>query len=71
MSAFFKTGFTKELLEYESSLEQTFRFPIIGICAYDSHDLVDNLDLVQLNHIKQCLETFREFYDQHCPHLMI
>ena len=39
MSAFFKNGFTKELLEYESCLEQRFNFPAIGICAYDSKDI--------------------------------
>jgi hypothetical protein len=54
MSAFFKEGFTKELIEYESSLEQSFRFPVIGICAYDSNDLVSNLTRVEVNHIKQC-----------------
>lgn len=54
MSAFFKTGFTKELIEYESSLEHSFRFPIIGICAYNSNDLVSNLAQIQVSHIKQC-----------------
>lgn len=54
MSAFFQTGYTKELLEYESSLEQSFSFPIIGICAYDSKDLQDNFTQLQVSHIKQC-----------------
>lgn len=31
MTAFFKNGFTKELLDYESCLEQRFNFPAIGI----------------------------------------
>jgi MEDS: MEthanogen/methylotroph, DcmR Sensory domain len=33
MTAFFKNGFTEELLDYESCLEQRFNFPAIGICA--------------------------------------
>ena len=48
MSAFFKSGFTKELLEYESCLEQRFNFPIIGICAYDSNDIDNNFTLEQI-----------------------
>ncbi|MGN6351646.1 MAG: MEDS domain-containing protein [Candidatus Nitrosocosmicus sp.] len=45
MGAFFKSGFTKELLEYESCLEQRFNFPIIGICAYDFNDINNNVTL--------------------------
>jgi hypothetical protein len=53
MSAFFKCGFTKELLEYESCLEQRFNFPIIGICAYESKDIDNNLTLEQIRQLKQ------------------
>jgi hypothetical protein len=53
MSAFFKSGFTKELIEYESSLEQRFNFPIIGICAYDSKDIDINVTLEQIIQLQQ------------------
>jgi hypothetical protein len=53
MSAFFKSGFTKELLEYESSLEQRFNFPIIGTCAYDSKDIDINVTLEQIIQLQQ------------------
>lgn len=53
MSAFFKSGFTKELLEYESCLEQRFNFPIIGICAYDFNDINNNLTLEQIKQLQQ------------------
>jgi hypothetical protein len=53
MNAFFKSGFTKELLEYESCLEQRFNFPIIGICAYDSKDIDNNVTLEQIRQLQQ------------------
>ncbi len=53
MNAFFKSGFTKELLEYESCLEQRFNFPIIGICAYDSKDINNNVTLEQIRQLQQ------------------
>ncbi len=53
MGAFFKHGFTKELLEYESCLEQRFNFPVIGICAYDSNDISNNITLVQIRQLQQ------------------
>ena len=53
MTAFFKNGFTKELLEYESCLEQRFNFPAIGIGAYDSKDVDDNITLEQLRQLQQ------------------
>jgi len=52
MTAFFKNGFTKELLEYESCLEQRFNFPAIGICAYDSKD-IEIMTLEQIGQLKQ------------------
>jgi hypothetical protein len=52
MGAFFKNGFTKELLEYESCLEQRFNFPVIGICAYDSKD-VSSLTSEQVRQLQQ------------------
>ena len=52
MAAFFKNGFSKELFEYESCLEQRFNFPAIGICAYDSRD-IDNMTLEQIRQLQQ------------------
>ena len=52
MTAFFKNGFTKELLDYESCLEQKFNFPVIGICAYDSKH-IDNISLDQIRQLQQ------------------
>jgi hypothetical protein len=52
MTAFFENGFTKELLQYESCLEQRFNFPAIGICAYDSKD-VDIMTLEQTRQLQQ------------------
>ena len=57
MSAFFKNGFTKELLEYESCLEQRFNLPIIGICAYDFKDFDNNIKLEQARQLKQYHDT--------------
>ena len=57
MSAFFKSGFTKELFEYESCLEQRFNLPIIGICAYDFKDFDNNLKLEQARQLQQCHDT--------------
>jgi hypothetical protein len=53
MGAFFKSGFIKELLEYESCLEQRFNFPIIGICAYDSKDIDNNVTLEQIRQLQR------------------
>jgi hypothetical protein len=53
MTAFFKKGFTKELFDYESSLEQKFNFPAIGICAYDSKDIDNNMTLEQIRQLQQ------------------
>lgn len=52
MAAFFRHGFTKELLEYESCLEQRFNFPAIGICAYDSMD-IDNMTSEQIRQLRE------------------
>ena len=52
MAAFFRNGFTKELLEYESCLEQRFDFPAIGICAYDSID-IENMTTEQLIRLRE------------------
>jgi hypothetical protein len=57
MSAFFKSGFTKELLEYESCLEQRFNLPIIGICAYDSKDIYNNFKLEHIRQLQQHHDT--------------
>ena len=52
MAAFFRNGFTKELLEYETCLEQKFDFPAIGICAYDSID-IENMTTGQLRQLRE------------------
>ncbi len=52
MAAFFRNGFTKELLEYETCLEQKFDFPVIGICAYDSID-IENMTTGQLKQLRE------------------
>jgi hypothetical protein len=52
MTAFFRHGFTKELIDYESCLEQKFNFPAIGICAYDSRDM-DNMTVEQIRLLQQ------------------
>jgi hypothetical protein len=52
MTAFFRHGFTKELVDYESCLEQKFNFPAIGICAYDSRDM-DNMTVEQIRLLQQ------------------
>src|SRR5919108_5780837 len=52
MTAFFKKGFTKELFDYESCLEQRFNFPAIGICAYDCN-YIDNITLGQIRQLQQ------------------
>ncbi len=38
MSAFFRYGFVRELLLYESTLEKQFDFPFTLMCAYKSED---------------------------------
>ena len=52
MAAFFKNGFTKELFDYESCLEQRFNFPAIGICAYDSID-IESMTSQQIRQLQQ------------------
>ena len=39
MSAFFRYGFVRELIHYESTLEKEFDFPFTIICAYKSDDI--------------------------------
>lgn len=47
-ATFFKNGIAKELVYYESTLEQKFSTPFTAICAYDSKD-IDKLSQDQLN----------------------
>lgn len=51
MSAFLKTGYTKELIEYESRLEQSFHQPKSCRCT----SLPVYLKLIDLNHFRQLL----------------
>lgn len=48
MSAFFKYGYMRELILYESTLEKEFDFPFTMICAYKSED-IETLDQKQQN----------------------
>lgn len=55
VSAFFKYGLQKQLLEYELSLEQKFDFPLTAICTYNKQDLSkyftpDEIDEIKKNH---------------------
>jgi len=34
-------------------LEQRFNFPVIGICAYDSKDISNNITLEQIRQLQQ------------------
>ncbi|MGC2573259.1 MAG: hypothetical protein WA364_17230 [Candidatus Nitrosopolaris sp.] len=51
MTAFFRL--TKELFEYELCLEPKFNFPAIGICAYDSKDIQNNMTSEQIRQLQQ------------------
>jgi len=48
MSAFFRYGFVRELILYESTLEKEFDFPFTMICAYKSKD-IETLNQTQQN----------------------
>jgi MEDS: MEthanogen/methylotroph, DcmR Sensory domain len=52
MSTFFKYGLQKQLLEYETSLEQNFDFPLTAICAYNKEDLNRYFTLEELKDIQ-------------------
>jgi len=47
-AAFFKRGFVKHLIDYESGLEPKFNIPMTALCAYDSRD-VETLSTEQFN----------------------
>jgi len=49
---FFKRGFAKELVGYESLLEQKFDLPLTAICAYEYEDL-DQLSPKQFSVLKE------------------
>lgn len=53
MSAFFKYGLKKQLLEYEMSLEQKFDFPLTGLCAYNKKDLDQFLTSDEISRIEE------------------
>ena len=40
MACFFEHKLTKELLEYERAVHRMFDIPIIGVCAYNSNEVV-------------------------------
>ena len=41
MSGFFKDGFAKEVVDYESTLESKFDFPLTAICACRTQDVAN------------------------------
>jgi DcmR-like sensory protein len=49
---FFKRGFAKELVDYESILEPKFDLPLTAICAYEYEDL-DSLSYKQFLTLKE------------------
>jgi len=53
MTAFFRKGFIKELFEYELCLEPRFNFPAIGICAYESKDIQNNMTSEQIRQLQK------------------
>jgi hypothetical protein len=55
VSAFFKYGLQKQLIQYELSLEQKFDFPLTAICSYNKEDLskyftVDEIKEIEMHH---------------------
>ncbi|HEV2192901.1 MAG TPA: MEDS domain-containing protein [Nitrosopumilaceae archaeon] len=52
MSAFFRYGFVRELLLYESTLEKQFDFPFTLMCAYKSKD-IESLNQREQNMLKE------------------
>jgi hypothetical protein len=60
MSAFFKFGFTIDLLKYESMLGKKFELPSIGICAFLTED-INSLNSKQFEELQEyhhiCLEV--------------
>ena len=41
MACFFEHKLTKELVEYERAVHRVFDIPIIGVCAYNSNEVVE------------------------------
>ncbi|HYY51077.1 MAG TPA: MEDS domain-containing protein [Nitrososphaeraceae archaeon] len=52
MSAFFKYGFTLNLLDYESMLGRRFELPLIGICAFLAED-INSLNTKQFEQLQE------------------
>lgn len=52
VSAFFKYGLHKQLIQYETSLEQKFDFPLTAICAYDRTDMSKYLSAEEIKSIE-------------------
>jgi len=51
-SSFFKRGFVRELVHYESTLGQKFSFPITAICGY-LYEEIDTLTLKQFKTLQE------------------
>ena len=59
VSAFFKYGLQKDLIQYEASLEQKFDFPLTAICAYNRADLSKYLTAEEIKSIEEHHYQFR------------
>jgi DcmR-like sensory protein len=52
MSAFFKAGFSMDLLKYESKLGKKFDLPLIGVCAFLTEN-INSLSSKQIEELKE------------------
>ena len=52
MSAFFKCGFTIDLLNYESMLGKKFELPLVGVCAFLTED-INTLNSKQIEELRE------------------
>ena len=52
MFAFFKYGFTLNLLDYESMSGRRFELPLIGICAFLAED-INSLNTKQFEQLQE------------------
>jgi DcmR-like sensory protein len=50
--SFFRRGFAKELVDYESTLEKKFNLPLTAVCAYEYED-IDTLSFKQFSVLKE------------------
>jgi hypothetical protein len=51
--SFFKHGYGKDLVEYESHLGKRFDIPITALCAYETKDINIDVPSKEANHLKE------------------